>query len=248
MYNFFPAPHTNIMFNLMIKTVIIYALIILAMRLMGKKEVGQLQPYELVITILIAEIASTPMDTPGTPLWMGLLPALMLLVIYYFISFLTLKSEKMRTLICGQPSILVYNGKINVREFRKLNYNINDLLEQSRVSGISNISDIHYALLETNGSISVFPYAAKQPLTPEQMDMEIEEHDICTTLVTNGHIHTKGLAHFHLEEDELKKIFHTCGFSKTRRILYAALSEDKVLQIQDMDGREKTVDLSCLSI
>ena len=235
------------MFNIVIKTVIIYVLIIVSIRIMGKKQVGQLQSYELAITILIAEVGATPMASPESPLILGIVPALTLLFLYYLITYISLKSEKVRELLCGKPSLIIYNGQINEKELRRLNYNLNDLLEQIRSSGVSSIADIHYALLETNGSLSVFQYAAKQPLTPEQMGLDIAEHDICTTLVTDAKLHIKGLEHFGISIESFKKILHTCGFSdNTKDILFATLSEDRILFVQDKKGKSKTIDINFL--
>ena len=146
------------MANLIFRTIMIYLILIFAMRLMGKKQAGQLQPYELVITLIISEVASTPMDDPGTPLFYGLIPALTLLLLHFIFTFIALKSKRMRGLLCGKPSILIHEGRIDIQELKRQRYSLNDLIEQLRLAGYTCIPGIHYAILETNGQLSVLPY------------------------------------------------------------------------------------------
>ena len=123
------------MFNTIIRTAIIYAVIIFAMRLMGKKQAAQLQPYELVVTLIISDVVSTPMDSPAVPLSSGLVPALTLMLLYYLFSVISLKFRGFRTFISGTPSIMILRGKLNEEEIRKVKYNLSDLMEQLRISG-----------------------------------------------------------------------------------------------------------------
>lgn len=133
------------MFNVVIKTIFLYLIVIFAMRLMGKKQASQLQPYELVITLMISEVATTPMDNPGTPMTYGIVPAITLILLYYFLNFLCLKSKKLHVLFGGSPAILIHNGHLIYKDIKRLGYNLSDLLEQLRISGYTNISEIQYA-------------------------------------------------------------------------------------------------------
>lgn len=231
------------MFNIIIKTVIVYVLIIFSMRLMGKKQAGQLQPYELVITLIIAEVASTPMDSPGTPLLYGLVPAITLLLIYYFFSFLCLKSKHVRLLLCGKPNILIHNGKLLVHEIRKIGYSLNDLTEQLRISGNTNIANIHYAILETNGQLSVLPYAAFCPVTPNDMALDIHEETMCSALILDGKFHEQGMQRLHADEKKVVKFLHTMGFNDYRRVFIFTLSDTGDVFIQDRDENVKSLKL-----
>jgi len=143
------------------RALILYALVVTGIRIMGKRQVGELQPFELVVTIMIAELASVPMENTGTPLLNGIVPILALLLAEVFISYITLKSERARTIVCGSPSIVIQNGKIVQRELARLRYNVNDLLEQLREKNIVNVSDVEFAILETNGQLSVIPNLKK---------------------------------------------------------------------------------------
>ncbi len=143
------------MLVLVIRTLILYLLVVAAIRIMGKRQIGELQPSELVIAIMISDLASVPMQAIDIPLLTGIVPVLTLLVWEVVMSFVSLKSKRMRRYITGEPSIVVYNGHINEQELKKLRFNLNDLMEQLRISGCPDISNVQAAVLETNGQLSV---------------------------------------------------------------------------------------------
>ena len=143
------------MLVLVIRTLILYLLVVVAMRIMGKRQIGELQPSELVIAIMISDLASVPMQAIDIPLLAGAVPVLTLLVWEVVMSFVSLKSKRMRRYISGEPSIVVYNGHINETELKKLRFNLNDLMEQLRIAGCPDISNVQAAVLETNGQLSV---------------------------------------------------------------------------------------------
>ena len=134
-----------------VRSIILYVIVLVVMRLMGKREIGQLQPFELAIAIMIADLASVPMSEVGIPIINGIIPILSLLVMHLIISFINLKSIKMRQLICGKPSILIYRGKINEKVLIKERFTINELQERLRANNINNLADVEYAILETSG-------------------------------------------------------------------------------------------------
>ena len=143
------------MLVLVIRTLILYLLVVVAMRIMGKRQIGELQPSELVIAIMISDLASVPMQAIDIPLLSGAIPVLTLLVWEVVMSYVSLKSKRMRRYISGEPSIVVYKGHINENELKKLRFNLNDLMEQLRIAGCPDISNVQAAVLETNGQLSV---------------------------------------------------------------------------------------------
>lgn len=145
------------MFIIFIRTVILYILVICVMRLMGKRQVGELQPYEFVITIMISDLASLPMQDTRLPLLLGVIPILTLLLMKMILSQIQLKSQVARRVIDGEPSILIYKSKINYKALKNQQINIDELLEEIRLSGYFDLEDIQYAILETNGHISILP-------------------------------------------------------------------------------------------
>lgn len=143
------------MFVLIIRTLILYGLVVMSMRIMGKRQIGELQPSELVVAIMISDLAAVPMQTIDIPLFTGIIPVLTLLVAEVIMSFISLKSKKARKYITGEPSIIIYKGHINEKELEKARFTLNDLMEELRLSGNPDISQVDMAILETNGEISV---------------------------------------------------------------------------------------------
>ena len=232
------------MFNTIIRTAIIYAVIIFAMRLMGKKQAAQLQPYELVVTLIISDVVSTPMDSPAVPLNSGLVPALTLMLLYYLFSVISLKFRGFRTFISGTPSIMILRGKLNEEEIRKVKYNLSDLMEQLRISGYTNIADIHYAVLETNGQLSVMPYSNAAPVTPDQLNLEVEEDDMSVAVVLDGEIQIDGLAQLGITNKSIEKLIHTIGARRAKEVFLMTLSSAGEVFVQKKGGETKTLRLA----
>lgn len=171
-----------------IRAIILYILVLFVMRLMGKREIGQLQPFEFAIAIMIADLATIPMADSGIPLTNGIVGILGLLVMHILISIINLKSIKIRGIISGKPSILIYRGKINEQALKKEKFTISELQERLRVDGIFNLGDIEYAILETNGEISVVEKPNKRPCIPEDFNIMPEYEGITYDLVVDGKI------------------------------------------------------------
>ena len=169
-----------------IRSIILYILVLVVMRLMGKREIGQLQPFELAIAIMIADLATIPMSEIGIPIINGIIPILGLLVMHLTISYINLKSVKLRGLICGKPSILIYRGKINEDVMIKERFTVNELQERLRTNNISSISDVEYAILETSGQISVIEKPNKRNTKPEDFNIMPEYEGMSYDLVIDG--------------------------------------------------------------
>jgi len=163
------------------------------MRFMGKREIGQLQPFELAISIMIADLATIPMAEPGIPISNGIVPILGLLVMHLLISLLNLKSVKFRELVCGKPSILIYRGKIDEQKMKKERFTINELEERLRGNNIANIGDVEYAILETSGQITVIQKPDKRNAIPEDFGIMPEYEGISYDLVIDGKIMKENL-------------------------------------------------------
>ena len=229
------------MINIILKTAIIYFVILIAMRVMGQKLSGQLQPYELVITLIIAEVASTPMDSPGTPLLFGLVPALTLIVLYAIISFISLKSKRVRALISGTPSILIHNGQIKYQELKKIGYNMNDLLEQLRISGITDISSIHYAVLETNGQLSVIPFSKYAPVTPMDLKITPSDPSFFSAIVLDSAMDASSIDRLGIDKQKLQRLLGTLGYDNPKKLLVVMVSDKGDLFLQDKTGQTRSL-------
>ena len=176
------------MLTTFIRTVILYILVLVIMRMMGKREIGQLQPFELAIAIMIADLASIPMANIGIPIFSGIIPILALLMMHLIISNINLKSINMRKIICGKPTILIYRGKIDEKALKKEKFTINELQERLRGNNVFNIGDVEYAILETSGQITVIQKPDKRTTIPADFDIMPEYEGIPYDLVIDGKI------------------------------------------------------------
>ena len=210
------------MFVLIIRTLILYGLVVLSMRIMGKRQIGELQPSELVVAIMISDLAAVPMQTIDIPLLTGIVPVLTLLVAEVAMSFISLKSKKARKYITGEPSIIIYRGHINEKELEKARFTLNDLMEELRISGYPDISKINMAILETNGEISVIE-ENKDNMT-----------DFPYILISDGEMNEAELKRAGKSEKWLKK--HINGDIKD--IFLASLNSDGELSVQKKEKKK----------
>ena len=188
-----------------IRTIILYLIVLIVMRLMGKREIGQLQPFELAISIMIADLASVPMTELGIPITNGIIPILGMLFMHMIISFINIKSIKMRQIICGKPSILIYRGKIDEKVLKKERFTINELQERLRQNNIFTLGDVEYAILETSGEISVIQKPEKRNTIPEDFNIIPKYEGIPYDLIIDGKIMYENLKKIGKDEIWLKK-------------------------------------------
>ncbi|MEE1043236.1 MAG: DUF421 domain-containing protein [Clostridia bacterium] len=153
-----------------IRTIILYLLVILGLRIMGKRQVGEMQPSELVVAIMISDLASIPMQEVGIPLSYGIIPIFTLIIMEILLSQFSLKNKKFRRMLTGKPSVIIHNGKLLENEMKKQRFNNDDLNEQLRIQGYTGIKDIHFAILETNGQLSIIPKPKKQQTTVDNVE------------------------------------------------------------------------------
>ena len=175
------------------RAIFLYIVVLIVMRLMGKREIGQLQPFELAISIMIADLAATPMTESGIPITNGIMPILGLLVMHLIISMVNIKSRRAREIICGKPSLLIFRGKIDQKVLKRERFTINELEERLRDNNIFNIGDVEYAILETSGQVTVIPKPNKRPTTPEDFDIEPKYEGIPYDLVVDGKVEYENL-------------------------------------------------------
>ena len=186
------------MFTGLTRTIILYILIIAGVRLMGKRQVGELEPSELVLSLIIADLASVPMQDYGIPLLTGVVPILTLLSLTMILSVLTMKSVRFRALLCGRPSIVIQNGSLDQREMARNRLTLDELLEELRGKGYTDLSAVKYAILETNGQLSVLPYANQKPPAARDLKVTVSELGLPRVLVSDGRLmehNLKALGH-----------------------------------------------------
>ncbi len=220
------------MFAVFIRVIILYLVVIIIMRIMGKRQIGQLQPYELAVAIMISELAAVPMQNAGIPIIHGIIPMITILILQLLFSFISLKSVKLRGLICGKPRILIENGKINEENLRKEMYTVNELLEQLRINDNPNIADVEFAVLETNGQLSVISKSQKRPVNPEDMNISTKYEGLPLDLIIDGAIIYKNLKKAGIDENCLSKNLANFGINNLSDVLFANLDTTGKLYFQ----------------
>jgi uncharacterized membrane protein YcaP (DUF421 family) len=228
------------MFNVIIKTAILYFFAMLVIRLMGKRQAGELQPFELIIAVMIAEVAATPMDGPGVPITYGIVPVVVLLVLHNLIAYISIKSDKARAFFSGKPSIVIHKGIVRREELKKQNYNLNDLLEQLRNKDVMNLGDVHYAVLESNGELSVMFKPEKRPLTPEDMHITPMNPGFCYDVILDGKLKADNLQRLGFTVNQLEHILKTHKFKRVNEVFLAMADETGSVLFQDYHGNQST--------
>ena len=193
------------MLLIFVRAIILYILVLVVMRFMGKREIGQLQPFELAISIMIADLATIPMAEPGIPITNGIIPILGLLIMHLTISIINIKSIKLREIICGKPSILICHGKIDEKNMKKERFTINELEERLRGNNVFSIADVEYAILETSGQISVILKPNKRNPTLEDLNINSRYEGIAYDLVVDGKVMKENLEKLDKDYNWLEK-------------------------------------------
>lgn len=172
------------MITLIVRVIIIYILILFVFRLMGKRQIGQMQPFELVLTLIIADLATIPMAEISVPILNGIIPLLMLVVFHFLLTTLTRISHSFSHFISGKPVIIVTPKGVDYVALKKLNITIDDLFEAIRSAGCFSLSEVEYAIMETNGEVSVMPKSP--PATCEDLKIKREPNEIPLTIISDG--------------------------------------------------------------
>ena len=234
------------MLTILIRSLILVSVAVLTFRLMGKRQVGQLQPFELVIAIMIADLAATPMESLDTPMWRGIAPMLSLIVLHQLITLHSLKSQALRAFFSGRPTVVIRNGQIDYQALRKLCFNLNDLLEELRTGGVLSPSEVGTAILETSGKLSVFQDSAHRPVCPEDLQLHTGYEGIPLTLIMDGQLEKHNLSLSGKNEKWLVEQVSQNGFAHCKDVLLCYLDTNGVMSLYGYQG-EPPVRFSALA-
>lgn len=226
------------MITAVIRTVILYLLIIIGIRLMGKRQIGQLEPSELVLSLLIADLAAVPMQDFGIPLIMGIIPILTLLCLSTILSVLTVKSIRFRALLCSRPSIVIQDGKILTREMVKNRFTVDELMEELRMAGVTDLASVKYAVLETTGRISVVPKAEDRPVTIRDLDLTAEDTGMPVIVISDGRVLSKNLKIRNLSIDWLHAELLKRGVGDIRQVFLMTVDEVGGVYFAEKEGTQ----------
>ncbi len=212
------------MLILFVRAVILYGLVFFVIRMSGKRQISDLQPFDLIMTLLIADLASEPAADMSIPLLYGVVPIVALFLVQRLVAYISMKSSKIHTFICGTPLILIKNGLIEQKAMDGARYTLNDLMEQLRSKDIFDISDVSYAILETNGSLSVLLKGDKQQPGYKDMNLPAAQDIPPFVLIMEGKLHPEALRQAGFDENWLKKQLASFGSVDEKDYLYALLS------------------------
>ena len=199
------------MLVLVFRSIVLFLFVIVVLRLMGKRQIGELQPAELVVTIIISQLASLPMQDITAPIMMAIVPMATVVILEIFLSVLTLKSNRFRNLLEGSPVIVVADGKPIISAMKKLRFTIHDLTEQLRLKGIFSIDDVKYAIMETNGELSVMPKSHRSPPTADDLKIDVVDDELPYLVICDGKIQKDSLDAVGLSLRELNDIVTSEG-------------------------------------
>lgn len=217
--------------SVIIRTFLIYIIVTFGIRLMGKRQIGDMQPNELVVTLLISEIAAIPLQDMDQPVFIGVIAIFSLVIIEIFISVLSMKSNFIRKLVNGKSVIIIKDGIIDQRAMKNVRMTVFDLVELLRSQEIFDISSVLFAVLEVNGSLSVMLKSQNKPVTVEDMNIQTEASALPLPVISDGKIIHQSLDFLNLSQKKLENIL------RGRRIK----SKDIFLMMMDEDGNENII-------
>lgn len=202
-----------------IRTIFLYLVLIFAIRLMGKRQIGEMAPTEFVVTMLVANLAAIPMQDGGIPLFSGLVPILTVLGMELVLSGATLRSVLLRRLLCGRSVVLIDNGRILQDNLRRTRITLEELMGHLREKDVLNPASVQFAILETNGSLSVFPYPREKPASARDAGITVKEKYLPMTIVEDGRVYRDNLARAGKDQAWLETVLSGHGATEAQTLL-----------------------------
>ena len=213
------------MFLLFLRTLLVYAAVIGGLRFTGKRQLGELSTSEFAVTILVSELASIPLQDTAVPLLGGIVPLVTLLAVKVLLSCLCRRSRRARRLLCGNPCVVIRDGTFDTNMLRMLRLAPEDILEGLRIAGVTRMEDVRYAIIETNGQLSVIPRAAQQPLTPDDLHMQPTEQGMPLVVVSEGKLVHYNIRQLYRTEDEIIQLCRERGADSLDSVFLLTLDD-----------------------
>lgn len=218
--------------QLIIRTFFLYLVIVVTMRIMGKRQIGQLQPFEFAIAVMISDLAAIPLADDTKKIHHALIPIAVLVICQISISFLSIKGVRIREVVCGRPMLLIRNGKLLEKNMRKEMYTINDLLEQLRFNSIQSINDVEYGILETNGQLSVLLKSNKRAVTPEDLNINPQNECFNHDIIIDGKLIGRTLEKLNMKREWVDNVLKEYGINDYKQVFYASIDNNMKLFVQ----------------
>lgn len=214
-----------LLFVVLVRTIVLYLFLIAGLRLLGKRQLGELEPAELTLALIIADLASVPMQDNGIPLLTGIIPIVVLLCLATILSVLSAKSVRFRHLLCGRPSVVVSDGQVVEQELRRNRLTVDELMEELRIQGYADLRVVKFAVLETNGQLSVLPRASQMPVTAAQMKVKTEETGLPVIVISDGRLLSRNLSAQGRDEKWLYRQLAAHGLTSPKQVFLLTVDQ-----------------------
>ena len=228
------------MFTIIVRSILIYCIVLLVFRLMGKRQIGQMQPFELVLTLIIADLATIPMADISIPVLHGIIPLLTLVIMHFVLTIFTKISTVLSKILSGKPVILINPDGIDYKAMKKLNLTIDDIFASLREKGFFSVGQVQYAIVETNGKISVLPKAEFAPSTCKDLKIKAQESFVPITLISEGKILKENIALANLNEEKVTNLVKNQTNAKIQDVLVLTIEQSGAGYIQLKKDKGKT--------
>lgn len=222
---------------MLIRSVVIYLFVLVIIRLMGKRQVGEMQPFEFVITLIIADLACIPMAELAVPLVHGIVPIFSLLIVHFLICVISRKSMKLRYLLSGRPAIVIGPNGISYNELKKLNMTLDDMIEALRGCDVFNIEDVQYAIIETNGKMCVIKKAELEPATRQDMKVKITSSALPVNIIMDGKLMKENVSLTGINDAFINECLKKANVNKIKDVLLFTLDNNGNCFIQAKNGK-----------
>lgn len=207
------------MLTLIIRAIIVYLLVLLVFRLMGKRQIGQMQPFELVLTLVIADLATIPMAESAIPTLNGVVPLITLVVVHFLLTFFSKKSPKVASLISGKPMIIIDPNGISYETIEKLNITVEDIFEAIRGQGYFRLEEVQYAIMETNGVVNVMPKAHCAPVTPQDLELATEQARLPVAVISDGNVLLENFEKANINQETLDDVLRANQIKSAKEVV-----------------------------
>ncbi len=228
------------MLTIILRSIIIYLIVLFVFRIMGKRQLGQMQPFELVLTLIIADLATIPMAEISVPVLHGIVPLFTLVILHFLLTLLTRLSTTLSAVVSGKPVILINPRGIDYKAMKKLSISIDDIFEAMRGLGYFSLEQVEYAIMETNGKISILPKAELAPATNQSVGAQVEKAVIPINIISEGKILKENLALANVDEAFVEKFLKTnIGKAKIKDVLVMTLDDNGAVYLQLKQGQKQ---------
>ncbi len=229
------------MLTIVFRAIIIYVVVLFLYRIMGKRQLGEMQPFELVLTLIIADLATIPMAEVSVPVLHGIIPLLTLVVLHFVLALLCKFSEKFSQFVSGKPVIVINPKGIDYKALKNLDISVDDVFEALRGSGYFKIEQVQYAIMETNGKMSVLPKSDFAPLTVQDMKLKVEKSTLPINIISEGKLSKENLKVAKLDELTVSNILKKAGAKRVKDVLLLTVDKAGEVYVQKYHQKYQTM-------